>query len=144
MPPSRLKCPICKDVLLGDGVLDSNLVAHPCAQCGGQWIAPKDYWKWLEGRKVVTPDPPTADNPIDLPVKQTETPKFCPDCGRFLGRHKVGHGVAFSIDRCGTCGGFWLDAGELAAQIARFKKLTRRGASSQVNQVQRFISEIDG
>jgi Zn-finger nucleic acid-binding protein len=112
MPPSRLKCPICKDVLLGDGMLDSNLVAHPCAQCGGQWIAPKDYWKWLEGRKVVTPDPPPADNPIDLPVKQTDTPKFCPDCGRFLGRHKVGHGVAFSIDRCGTCGGFWLDANE--------------------------------
>ena len=88
------------------------MLAHPCSQCHGQWIAPKDYWAWLETRGPLAAEIAPATELLDLPVKQTETPKFCPDCGRFLGRHKVGHGVGFAVDRCGTCGGFWLDANE--------------------------------
>jgi Zn-finger nucleic acid-binding protein len=113
MAENRLKCPVCKTVpLAAVASLEEGPVAHPCAQCGGPWVVPKDYWKWLEGRNVGNPEPPPAENPVDLPVKETETPKFCPDCGRFMRRHKVGHGVAFAVDRCGTCGGFWLDANE--------------------------------
>ena len=114
MAISRLKCPVCKSVALPAEVspLEGGPEAHVCGQCGGQWIVPKDYWKWLEGRNVPTPEPPPAENPVNLPVKETETPKFCPDCGRFMRRHKVGHGVSFAVDRCGTCGGIWLDANE--------------------------------
>jgi Zn-finger nucleic acid-binding protein len=112
MAESRLKCPICKTVSLGDDELAPGLTAHPCAQCNGHWISPKDYWKWLEGRGPLAAEIPVGASPLDLLVKETETPKFCPDCGRFLRRHKVGHGVSFSLDRCGTCGGFWLDANE--------------------------------
>ena len=112
MPESRLKCPICKTIPLGESELEPGLRVQPCSQCNGQWISPKDYWKWLEGRGPLAPEIAPATVPLDLPVKETETPKFCPDCGRFLRRHKVGHGVHFSLDRCGTCGGFWLDANE--------------------------------
>lgn len=115
----QLNCPVCKTVVLASGTLDGSLVAHPCPQCGGQWIAPKDYWAWLETRNVTTPEPPAAENPVDLPVKQDEKPKFCPDCGRFMRRHKVGHGVSFIMDRCGTCGGFWLDANEWEVLASR-------------------------
>src|SRR5947209_2866271 len=90
MPPSRLKCPICKTVPLGEGELEPGLVVHPCEQCHGQWISPKDYWKWLEGHGPLTAEIAPATAPVDLPVRETETPKFCPDCGRFLRRHKVG------------------------------------------------------
>jgi Zn-finger nucleic acid-binding protein len=111
MPLSRLKCPICKSVSLDAATLDQGLTAYRCGQCSGNWIAPKDYWVWLGDRQVL-PDPPPAENPIDLPVVETETPKFCPQCGRFMRRHKVGHGIQFAVDRCGNCGGFWLDANE--------------------------------
>ena len=112
MSPARQHCPICKTVHLGEAELDPQLTAHPCPQCNGQWISPKDYWKWLEGRSPLPAEIPAVLSPVALPVKETETPKFCPDCGRFLRRHKVGHGVNFAVDRCGTCGGFWLDANE--------------------------------
>ena len=120
MPPAaasatavRQKCPICKTAALQLSPLDGELIAHACPQCRGLWIAPKDYWKWVEAKGPMSPEVPAAPaSPLNLPVKETETPKFCPDCGRFLRRHKVGHGVSFSIDRCGTCGGFWLDANE--------------------------------
>src|SRR6476469_8534091 len=112
MAERQFNCPVCKTTVLAAGTLDDGLVAHPCPQCRGEWIASKDYWKWLETRNVAPPEPPEVANPVDLPVKQDEKPKLCPDCGRFMRRHKVGHGVAFVVDRCGTCGGFWLDANE--------------------------------
>jgi Zn-finger nucleic acid-binding protein len=112
MPPSPKNCPVCKTIPLGTAPLEPDLVGHPCPQCRGNWIAPKDYWKWVEAKGPMSPELPPAEHPLDLPVKETETPKFCPDCGRFLRRHRIGHGMNFSLDRCGTCGGFWLDANE--------------------------------
>jgi Zn-finger nucleic acid-binding protein len=111
MPRSPLKCPICKTPSLEATTLEQQLAASRCTTCKGYWIAPKDYWAWLGDRQIL-PDPPQAENPISLPVKETETPKFCPDCGRFMRRTKVGHGIEFAVDRCGNCGGFWLDANE--------------------------------
>jgi Zn-finger nucleic acid-binding protein len=112
MASSQQNCPICKTVPLGVSELEPTLPSHPCPQCLGQWIAPADYWKWLEGRGPLSSEIAPAFAPLDLPVKETEAPKFCPDCGRFMRRHKVGHGVSLTVDRCGTCGGFWLDANE--------------------------------
>ncbi len=112
MPERRLNCPVCKTAVLASGTIDGDLAAHPCPQCQGQWIASKDYWKWLETRTVSSPEPPPAEHPRNVVVKQGETPKFCPDCGRFMRRLKVGHGIQFVVDRCATCGGFWLDANE--------------------------------
>ena len=45
--------------------------------------------------------------------------KLCPECGRFLTRAKVGHGVGFHLDRCGACGGTWFDANEWEVLRAR-------------------------
>ena len=116
----RQTCPICKTVTLSDAAeLQPGLAAHTCPQCHGHWIAPKDYWQWLETRGPLSSEVPAATAPLDLPVKETETPKFCPECGRFLRRHKVGHGIHFSIDRCATCGGFWLDANEWEMLVSR-------------------------
>src|SRR5579862_2873814 len=111
MPAKERKCPVCKEVALEAATIDQQLTAHRCSKCKGNWIAPKDYWAWLGDRQIL-PDPPAAQNPVDLPVHETETPKFCPDCGRFMRRTKVGHGIPFAVDRCGSCGGFWLDANE--------------------------------
>ena len=109
-PLDRLKCPNCKTNSLGQTELLDNLVTHPCTSCQGKWIVKEDYWKWLEPRGTILIEVPPAANPLDLPVEQTEKLKICPDCGRFMGKYKVGHGLHFVILCCGTCAGFWLDA----------------------------------
>jgi Zn-finger nucleic acid-binding protein len=38
--------------------------------------------------------------------------KLCPNCGRFLTKAKADSDLAFQVERCAACGGFWLDAGE--------------------------------
>jgi len=111
MAERRLNCPVCKTTVLTNGLIDNELVAHPCPQCQGQWDRPQGL---LEVARNAQRDQrpnrhPSKTHPASR-LNQTETPKFCPDCGRFMRRHKVGHGIAFVVDRCGTCGGFWLDA----------------------------------
>ena len=58
--------------------------------------------------------------PAAPPAQLGDTPggKFCPVCGHFMHRYRIGHGADFSLDRCGTCGRFWLDAGEWQASRA--------------------------
>lgn len=109
-PPDRLKCPICKTNTLAQTEVLDNLITHPCAQCKGKWIVREDYWKWIEPRGTILMEVPPGSWADFLPVEQTEKLKICPDCGRFMGKYKVGHGVPFVIGCCGTCAGFWLDA----------------------------------
>lgn len=104
-----MKCPVCH-ITLNLRSLEPNLPSRACAQCGGQWIEGARYFRWLETRKN-EPEVQAAEvqeAPPDAPARA----KICPTCGRLLGHSKVGHGVAFELDRCGGCGGIWFDANE--------------------------------
>ena len=115
-----LKCPKCKTPNLGERELDTGLASRPCEQGGGQWVPAKGYWAWIERRPKVTAHSPELANPAPaLEIQESDSPKFCPECGRFLRRYKLGHGFEFSIERCGTCGGFWLDGNEWEILKAR-------------------------
>ncbi|MEW6250749.1 MAG: zf-TFIIB domain-containing protein [Planctomycetota bacterium] len=81
-----------------------------CETCGGAWIKGYQYWRWLHAHGANLPErPPAGAAP---PVADSPAVKLCPDCGHMLRRARVGHDVQFSIERCGTCGGFWLDRNE--------------------------------
>ena len=43
----------------------------------------------------------------------------CPDGGHVLLRYRIGHGVPFSLDRCGACNGVWFDRAEWASLRTR-------------------------
>jgi Zn-finger nucleic acid-binding protein len=55
---------------------------------------------------------PEPGEPDDLEVQESQRIKTCPECNHFLIRYRVGHGLDFSIDRCGACGGLWFDQNE--------------------------------
>src|SRR5580765_7631039 len=96
-----IKCLFCADVLLADDRLDDALLANRCARCGGSWVTGQTYWDWLE-RQQVAPQPAAAvESPGGASATADTAPaKRCLDCGHFLTHAKVGHGVAFHIDRC--------------------------------------------
>ena len=76
------------------------------------------YWKWLERHGANLPEKPPAD---DEPTAADDSGpgKICPECGHFLTRCRVGHGVDFHVDRCATCGGLWFDRNEWEILKAR-------------------------
>jgi Zn-finger nucleic acid-binding protein len=115
-------CPACKDATLQATVLPdgaSGLSASRCPTCGGHWVAGDVYLQWVavHGRQPG----PSASSAGLAPTEIRDSPKakICPACGRLLTRARVGHGVAFHLDRCGGCAGFWLDPGEWDALLAR-------------------------
>lgn len=106
-----MKCPVCKTPVLES--LDPDEVPQRlvCGRCGGQWIKAFQYWKWLKAHGENLPEKPPEEGK-SLPVSDSIAAKLCPECGRFLCRSKVGHGVVFHIDRCTSCGGIWFDKNE--------------------------------
>jgi Zn-finger nucleic acid-binding protein len=106
-----MNCPVCDK-----GTLHSLESKEPpqrlvCGKCGGQWIKSYQYWKWLKAYGENLPEKPPEEG-LDLPVTDSKKAKLCPECGHFLTRNKVGHGIDFHIDRCQTCGGIWFDKNE--------------------------------
>ncbi len=112
--PTRLTplivCPACLRPTLQPGIAESLLPSRRCATCAGQFIRSEHYYRWLEH-----PDrtPQTECRPDQVSeVVDSPKAKICPECGKLMRRCRVGRGAEFAIDRCGGCGGMWLDANE--------------------------------
>lgn len=108
-----MKCPVCKTVSLQTIDLESHLRAHHCPQCDGIWIAATDYEQWLEHHGDRLPEKEPDGIPIQADDHQQA--KLCPDCKQIMLRYKVGHGLNFRLDQCGSCNGVWFDANEWEA-----------------------------
>ena len=110
-----MKCPVCKSAYLHslEHLLEPEELPYKlvCDKCGGKWIKAFQYWKWLKAHGENLPEKPLEDAE-QLDVADSTNAKLCPECGHFLSRKRVGHGVNFQIDRCATCGGFWFDKNE--------------------------------
>lgn len=106
-----MKCPKCRTANLATKELEDSLTASECEKCNGIWIKASHYWRWLKAHGDILPEKP-EEHTATLCSDETKEIKICPDCGHFLTRRKVGHGIDFHIERCATCGGIWLDKNE--------------------------------
>jgi Zn-finger nucleic acid-binding protein len=106
-----LNCPVCKETALADRELEPNLNCSSCSNCGGSWISSSQYDQWLtvHGEKLPEKAP---EEGVKLVSGEKAGIKFCPECKTYLVKYKVGHGVEFSLNRCGRCGGVWFDKNE--------------------------------
>ena len=110
---NSMKCPVCKDLRLVPTTLESDLRTYLCNSCLGHWIEANDYWDWLDrhGERLKEKEPDL----FPIVVSDIQKAKLCPYCQRIMLRYKVGHGLQFTLDQCGSCNGFWFDANEWEA-----------------------------
>lgn len=106
-----MNCLLCDKVAMQKKSIDENLEGYVCSKCEGVWIQAKAYWKWIKSHGHILLEKPESET-LDLEVLETKEIKICLDCGHFLTKRKVGHGISFHIDRCACCGGVWLDKNE--------------------------------
>lgn len=108
-----MHCPVCHTAILTPTHLEDALKAQQCRHCDGHWLSADDYWRWFQqhGPTLLekAPDGPTLE--LAEPMRVT----FCLDCGDLMLKYRVGHGVAFHLDRCSRCGGIWFDQNEWTA-----------------------------
>ncbi|MEZ6191193.1 MAG: zf-TFIIB domain-containing protein [Phycisphaerales bacterium] len=103
-----MRCPVCKTSSLTTQPLDENLLTLRCPDCEGHWVKSFQYWKWRETQPVAD-RLESIGGEETMPATDSRAGKLCPECGHFLTRRPVGHGVAFNLDGCGHCGGMWFD-----------------------------------
>lgn len=111
-----MHCPICKKASLKNVELAPDLTGKACEICAGTWVPRHNYDLW---RKRHPGDRPEHDAPASSAITDRTGAKICPDCGHLLLPYRIGHGLPFALDYCGTCGGVWLDPKEWEAIKAK-------------------------
>lgn len=111
-----MQCPICRKYTFTAIDLAPGLSGLTCSDCAGVWIARSEYDSWRDRQTGELPETATA---AKIAVTDTHTAKVCPQCGHLLLPYRVGHGLSFSIDYCGACGGVWFDRNEWDAIKAK-------------------------
>ncbi|MEM1446838.1 MAG: zf-TFIIB domain-containing protein [Planctomycetota bacterium] len=107
-----MRCPIHPNTSLEPQTIEPGIEVMTCPKCQGIWMSMAAYWDWRKTLKDPLPNLQAERGGSDVALVDSEAGKRCPFDGAFLIRHQVGHGIDFHVDRCGRCGGIWLDAGE--------------------------------
>jgi len=119
-----MHCPACDGILI---IVDlQGCDVGICPLCEGIWFNSADLKtvvdKMIAAGEVDSPEPSTFLQPrrIERPDKQ-EGIRMCPDCDLVMKKLNYATDSNVFIDKCGECGGVWIDIGELMA-IAEYIK----------------------
>ena len=82
-----------------------NVIIDVCPKCKGIWLDKGELGKLLKDRKL-------ADYLTKHIGTKSRSPMVCPRCGMTMDIEKADD---IEVDVCLTCGGVWLDKGELEA-----------------------------
>lgn len=111
-----MQCPLCKKHTMNPVDLAPGLPGSVCSECSGVWIGRSSYDAWRARQPADLPETPAE---AKVGFANAHKAKICPQCGHLLLPYRVGHGLPFSIDYCGACGGVWCDRSEWDAIKAR-------------------------
>ncbi|MEM6552245.1 MAG: zf-TFIIB domain-containing protein [Planctomycetota bacterium] len=111
--PGRLLSPVDRTTPLRYEEIEPDLKGYTDPN-GGVWLPFDDYDRWLTQHRSTSPSPPPPDTDTTPPAVIEDSPagKLCPEDGAFLIRRRVSAEIEFHVDRCGHCGGVWLDPHE--------------------------------
>jgi Zn-finger nucleic acid-binding protein len=112
---SQLYCPKHRDFLLEKSAIEDQLPTYSCPHCHGHWVSSHDYENWQLENGWQSPSPDVVVENMDLDFESPSHDKkagLCPDCKRYLSRTKIPIKKPFFVERCPSCNGIWLDAGE--------------------------------
>ena len=121
-----MKCPACFNELTKTQV--GSLVVDICqGSCGGIWFDAFELQR-VDEQEEAAGEPLLHIKRDERTVVDFSRRRECPKCvGVRLHRHFFSAKRQVEVDECPNCGGYWLDAGELA-QIRAEKSESLRAA----------------
>ncbi len=124
-----MKCPACFNELTQTQV--GSLVVDVCQRgCGGIWFDVFELER-VDEEGEVAGEPLLHINRDERIVVDPSRKRDCPRCAEVrLHRHFFSAKRKVEVDQCPNCGGYWLDAGELA-EIRAEKSETATAAKLQ-------------
>ena len=89
-----------------------NIIIDVCPKCNGIWLDMGELGKLLKDRKM--------SNYLTKHIgTKSRSPMICPRCANIMDIEKADD---VEVDVCLTCGGVWLDSGELEELITKSKE----------------------
>lgn len=108
-------CPRCRADLAAAAYEDVSV--ETCQQCGGYWLTQPALKQIIDTREQEwnAKDLEAIKNAPRMPVALDEIRERlpCPVCGEAMEPFNFSGDSGILLDRCGRCGGIWLDRGEL-------------------------------
>jgi Zn-finger nucleic acid-binding protein len=135
-----MKCPACFNDLTEVQV--GSLVVDVCqGGCGGIWFDAFELQRVDEDKEVAGERLLNIQRDERIQVDPTRK-RDCPRCaGVKLKRHFFSPKRRVEVDECPSCGGYWLDAGELA-QIRLEKSQAATAPSTISSDVIRYLYRL--
>jgi Zn-finger nucleic acid-binding protein len=102
-----MNCPVCQAELTATTI--GHIEIDGCPSCGGLWLD--------AGELQELANEPTAlkEATSAFPARpRAAAARNCPRCTKALQPHEFASLRGIHLDRCPTCQGLWLDAGEAA------------------------------
>lgn len=104
-------CPDCyrpmTPTTYGDVALDT------CGDCGGIWFDEGELKRAMLEDALALAALEDRVAPGIAPLVEPARNRRCPDCERVLDRFRYLYDSPVQLDMCGTCGGTWVEDGEL-------------------------------
>jgi hypothetical protein len=127
-----MRCPVCNNGLTVYPT--GSITVDVCAAgCGGIWFDAFELKKVDETNEPVAGELLSLTQNRDLKIDTTKK-LFCPRCSEMaMMRHFFSARRRTIVDECPNCGGFWLDAGELADVREETQDEKRDLASKKAN-----------
>jgi Zn-finger nucleic acid-binding protein len=125
-----MKCPACENQLQQMTVAD--VTVDICkGGCGGIWFDQFELQKFDEPHESAGQALLEVERKEGLAIDRSK-PLNCPKCeGVVMMRHFFSVKQNVEVDECAGCGGFWLDAGELATIRSLFDTEQQRRQAAQ-------------
>lgn len=124
-----MKCPACENELATKNIED--ITVDVCnGGCGGVWFDNFEFKKFDE------PHESAGETLLDISVNESLNIEYgdkrgCPKCPDIImRRHFFSVKRKTEIDECPTCGGIWLDAGELRTIRSSFESEEEKDKAS--------------
>jgi len=133
-----MKCPACRSTLREKTVGDIKV--DVCADgCGGLWLDRFEMERVDEAHETAGAELLAIERKAGVQIDPGERLR-CPRCRNIpMLRHFFSVKREVQVDMCPSCGGTWLDLGELALIRAQFPDAAERREATQ-----RFFDELFG
>jgi len=130
-----MKCPLCKSPLIVVEYHDIEL--DWCPGCEGLWFD--------SGEMELVTAQMRGTATVLMPQRKADTSEKrlrCPECNKTMEKRLLGDAQTVIADVCPTCGGLWLDHGELEQIVSAGG--AARDASPVIDHLRGTFSKVGG
>lgn len=111
-----MQCPSCDQTLRT--MTYEGIRIETCDGCGGEWLDSEELKHIVQAREArFSPEErqaiAQATGIKGVKLERVDRDLRCPKCGGTTDAVNYGGDTGIIIDRCTSCGGFWLDAKEM-------------------------------